>query len=195
MTDDTKRLLKSAASNSASVLGYVSTAATFFPIGNIARPYVRWGGLVLIIVGVCRGAQAVIEDKNREITEAPREKDRHVEELRTQKDSEIAELNARIVQLSRKRYAEDLERDVRELLAKLSDDGRRMVIHLLKNAPIENGRSFLNDIPIERQQAQLEIARQSGIVRGEQDKTGLMRAYWVINERFRPALEDLLYQK
>jgi len=67
----------------------------------------------------------VIEDKNREITEATREKDRHVEELRTQKDSEIAELNARIVQLSRKRYAEDLERDVRELLAKLSDGQAR----------------------------------------------------------------------
>jgi hypothetical protein len=55
------------------------------------------------------------------------------------------------VQLRRKSYAEDLERDVRELLAKLSDEGRRMVINLLKNAPIENGRSFLNDIPIERQ--------------------------------------------
>jgi hypothetical protein len=60
---------------------------------------------------------------------------------------------------------------------------------------LENGRSLLNDVPIERQQAQLEIARQSGIVRGEQEKQGLMTAYWVINERFRPALEDLLYER
>jgi hypothetical protein len=71
-----------------------------------------------------------------------------------------------------------LERSVRELLAKLSDEGRRMVVHLLKHAPIENLRPVLNDIPMERQQAQLAIARESGIVRLEQDKTGLMHAYW-----------------
>jgi hypothetical protein len=119
---------------------------------------------------------------------------KRVEDIRTQKDSEIFELNAEMVKLRRRPYAEALERNVRELLAQLSDEGRRMVVHLLKHAPIENLRPVLNDIPMERQQAQLAIARESGIVRIEQDKTGVMRAYWVINERFRPVLEDLLYE-
>jgi hypothetical protein len=194
MTGDTKTLLKSAAGNSISILGYLSTAATFFPIGDLLRPYVRTGGLVLIIGGVFRGAQSVIAGKNKEMAEVRKYEAKRVEDIRTQKDSEIFELNAEMVKLRRRPYAEDLERNVRELLAQLSDEGRRMVVHLLKHAPIENLRPVLNDIPMERQQAQLAIARESGIVRIEQDKTGVMRAYWVINERFRPVLEDLLYE-
>src|SRR2546426_5732542 len=154
MTDDTKKLLKSAGKNTASVLGYVSTAATFFPIGNVARPYVLWLGLVLIIVGVFRGAQAVTAEKNKEIEAVRKGTEKQVKDIRTQQDRTIAELNGRITQLSRKPYAEDLERGVRELLSRMSDEGRRMLLHLLKHAPIENGRSLLNDVPIERQQAQ-----------------------------------------
>jgi hypothetical protein len=67
MTGDTKTLLKSAAGNSISILGYLSTAATFFPIGDLLRPYVRTGGLVLIIVGVFRGAQSSSRGRTRRL--------------------------------------------------------------------------------------------------------------------------------
>jgi len=92
MTDDTKKLLKSAASNSASVLGYLSTAATFFPIGEVARPYVRSLGLVLIIVGVFRGAQAVITEKNDESEAVTKENAKQA------KDDEWAEKSTQAIQ-------------------------------------------------------------------------------------------------
>lgn len=194
MTKDTKRLLKSATSNSVSVLGYLSTAATFLPIGDVMRPYVRSLGLVLIIIGVFRGAQAVIADKNKEMEASADEIGKQADDIRMQKDVELAKLQSRIVELSRRPYAEELASNVRELLSNLSDEGRGMLLHLLKHAPIENGRPIGN-VQMDRQYPQLEIMSRSGIVRCDQEKTGLMRAYWVINERYRVALEDLLYEK
>jgi hypothetical protein len=194
MTDDTKTLLKNAGKNGFSIAGYVSTAATFFPIGNTARTYVLWVVLVLIIVGVFRSAQALTAEKNKEIAEAGKDKDRQVEALRTQKDIEIAALNERIAQLSRKPYAEDLERSVREMLDKMSDLGRRVLLHLLKHEPIEVGRTLLPDATQEAQHAQLGIAIESGVVRHLQERVSSVRTYWVIEKRFRPVLEDLLYE-
>jgi hypothetical protein len=97
-------------------------------------------GLVLIIVGVFRGAQAVTAEKNKEIEAVRKGTEKQVKDIRTQQDRTIAELNGRITQLSRKPYAEDLERGVRELLSRMSDEGRRMLLHLLKHAPISTSQ-------------------------------------------------------
>jgi hypothetical protein len=195
MTADTKTLLKRALLNSASILGYVSTAVTFFPIGSVVRSYVIPLALFFIIVGVFHGALSVIVDKNKEIEAVRERKDAQIAELRTQRDGEIGALNERVAQLSRKPYAEDLANSVRQLIQyQMTHEGRLVLLHLLKNEPIEVGRAFIPEIPIERTHAQLGIAMQSGVVRHHQERQGLLRTYWVINPRFRPALEDLLYE-
>ena len=66
MTDDTKDLLKGAVGNIITILGYISTALTFLPIMAVVRPYLRPLGVILILVGIFRGAGAVISAKNKQ---------------------------------------------------------------------------------------------------------------------------------
>jgi len=66
MTDDTKDLLRGAASNIITILGYFSTALTFRPGMAVVRPYLRPFGVVLIIVGIFRGTKSVIAAKNKQ---------------------------------------------------------------------------------------------------------------------------------
>ena len=66
MTDDTKDLLKGAASNIITILGYIGTALTFLPVLAGVRPYLRPLGVVLIIVGIFRGARSVMGAKKKQ---------------------------------------------------------------------------------------------------------------------------------
>lgn len=60
--------------------------------------------------------------------------------------------------------------------------------------PVEVGRMLIPQTPQEPQNAQLGIAMQRGLVQHREEGQGLRRTYWVINPRFRPVLEDVLYE-
>lgn len=94
-----------------------------------------------------------------------------------------------------KPYAEDLKRIVRQLIhSQMTLEGRLALRHLLIHEPIEVGRTFLTEIPQERLHAQLGIAMASGVVQHKEVKNGMRRTYWIINPRFRPVLEEMLYE-
>ena len=65
MGDDAKDVLKGAASNSITIVGYISTALTFLPLMPGVGPYLRPLGVGLIIVGAFRGAKSVIAAKKK----------------------------------------------------------------------------------------------------------------------------------
>jgi diguanylate cyclase (GGDEF)-like protein len=120
--------------------------------------------------------------------------DQKIERSRGVKDAEIAVLNERIAQLSRRPYAEALARIVRQLLDQMTLEGRHVLHHLMIHAPVEIGRTLVSEIPQNRTYEQLEIAVRDGVVRREEETQGLRRTYWTISSRFRPVLEDLLYE-
>jgi len=66
MTDDTKALLKSAAANVVTILGYITTAAAFLPVMVVERPYLRSVGVVFIILGALRGSRSAITARNKQ---------------------------------------------------------------------------------------------------------------------------------
>lgn len=59
----------------------------------------------------------------------------------------IKVLNAEISELKRKPYQQELVRQAEALVAKLSNDGKTLLRHLVVHGPIENGRQFLPTIP------------------------------------------------
>jgi hypothetical protein len=74
-------------------------------------------------------------------------------------------------------------------------EGRHILRHPMIHEPVEVGRVFIPEVPQDRQHAQLGIARQRGIVQHREQMQGsLLRTYWIINPRFRPVLEDVLYE-
>jgi hypothetical protein len=96
---------------------------------------------------------------------------------------------------NRKLYEEDLKRIVGQLIhSQLTLEGRLALRHLLIHEPIEVGRTFLAEIPQDRLHAQLGIARESGAVQHKEVNNGMRRTYWIINPRFRPVLEEMLYE-
>jgi hypothetical protein len=122
-------------------------------------------------------------------------KETEVETLRGEKDAEIAALNERIANLSRKPYTEELKRITKQVLDhEMTLEGRHALGYLMIHEPVEVGRVFIPGIPQDRQHAQLAIAMQHGIVQHREERQGLLRTYWIINPRFRPVLEDLLYE-
>ena len=122
-------------------------------------------------------------------------KQTEVEALRIAKDAEIAALSRSIVELSRKPYTEELKRITEQVLDYgMTLEGRHTLRHLMIHEPVEVGRVFIPEIPQERQHAQLGIAMQHGLVQHREEGQALRRTYWVINPRFRPVLEDVLYK-
>jgi hypothetical protein len=71
MRDDANALLKAAASNVVTILGYISTGAAFLPVKAVIGPCLRPLGVVLITLGVFRGVRSVIaaNNKQRELAE------------------------------------------------------------------------------------------------------------------------------
>ncbi len=195
MSQQTKALLKGAASNVVTILGYISTGSTFLPVMVFLRPYLRPFGVALIIVGIFRGALSVIKQDSNQLEVVRSAKDDEIGTLRTEKNAEIAVLNERITELSRKPYTEELKRITKQVLDyEMTLEGRHTLRHLMIHEPVEIGRMLLPEIPQDRAYAQLAIAMQRGIVQHKEDVQGLRRTYWIINPRFRPVLEDVLYE-
>jgi len=117
-----------------------------------------------------------------------------VEAIGAKKDAEIAALNERITEVSRKPYTEDLKRVAEQVLDyEMTLEGRHVLRYLMIHEPVEVGRMLIPQTPQEPQNAQLGIAMQRGLVQHREEGHGLRRTYWVINPRFRPVLEDVLY--
>ena len=97
-----------------------------------------------------------------------------VESVRDEKDVEIAALKERVAQLGRKPYTEDLERIVRQLIdQQMTLEGRHVLRQLMIHERIEVGREIVVlQIPQERQQEQLAIAMQQGVVRHRDESRG-----------------------
>src|SRR5581483_8376567 len=183
-------------SNVVTILGYISTASTFLPIMAVLRPYLRPLGVVLIIMGVFRGAQSVIAAKNAQMENIRAAKEEETEAVRAMKDREITGLTRTVKELSRNPYSEDIERTVRRVIFnEMTLQGRFLLRHLLMHEPIEVGRPFTNQTPIEAQNEQMAIAMKSGIVRHDVKRQGAMTwTYFVVNPEFRLVLKKVLYE-
>jgi len=57
---------------------------------------------------------------------------------------------------------------------------------------IECPRQFIQEISLDVQNRQMEIAIKNGIVRREQERGGLQQTYYVVNSEFGPALRRVL---
>jgi hypothetical protein len=206
MSQETKALLKSATSNVVSILGYISTGSTFLPVMAFIRPYLRPFGVLLIIVGIFRGALGVLKQNSNKLETAMSSKDAGIEALRAEKnaeieriksakDAEIAAQDNRITELSRKPYTEELKRITKQVIeSEMTLEGRHVLRHLMINEPVEVRRTLLSEIPQDRTYAQLVIAKQRGIVQHKEEGHGRLHTYWIINPLFRPVLEDVLYE-
>ncbi len=196
MNEDTKALLKSSFGNAISIAGYVSTAATFLPLMAFLHPYLRPFGYCLVIVGVFSGARSVIAAKAEQMAAITSAKDVEIHSLGVQKDAEIAALNQGIADARRRPYTEELKRITQQALFKeMTLEGRHSVRYLMIHEPVEVGRIFIPEIPQNRQHEQLAIAMERGIVQHHVESHGLRRTSWIINPRFRPVLEDVLYEQ
>jgi hypothetical protein len=206
MSQETKALLKSATGNIVSILGYISTGSTFLPVMVYLKPYVRLVGVLLIIVGIFRGALSVLKQnsaqletvrsaKDAEIEKVRTEKNVELETLRSAKDADIAARDKRITELSRKPYTEELKRITKQVVDfEMTLEGRHVLRHLMIHEPVEVGRTLVPEVPQDRTHVQLGIAMQRGLVQHKEEGLGLRRTYWIINPAFRPVLEDVLYE-
>lgn len=124
-----------------------------------------------------------VEELNRDFT-------------RSRTAESIVQPKADSEELGRKAYLEDLRVRARQILYNVMTlEGRELLRHLLRNEPIENGRTFIAEIPQGRQQQQLGIAKQYGLVQQKPEHKGMLRIYWAINPHFRPILEEVLYEE
>jgi len=122
-------------------------------------------------------------------------KQTEIEALRVAKDAEIVARDERIIELSRKPYTDDLKRITEQVLDhEMTLEGRQVLRQLMIREPVEVGRTLVPALSQERQHAQLGVAMQHGLVQHREEGQSLRRTYWIINPRFRPVLEDVLYQ-
>ena len=166
-------------------------AAAVWSSGHTQR--ILWG---------CLAVAAVVFSSYRVWRNERRDADAHLGTVVLAKTAEvealktdIGALNDRITELSRKPYTEDLKRIAEQVLDnELTLEGRHVLRHLMIHEPVEVGRGFISGIPQVREHEQLGIAMQRGLVQHREEGQGLRRTYWVINPRFRPVLEDVLYK-
>lgn len=117
-------------------------------------------------------------------------------EERSTRLKETDDLKSRVADLERKPYDEELERQVTDLIARLSAEGRTLLRHLLEREPIEVGRRFKAEIMQDVQDGQVTLMYQAGIVRHAQtwlQNGHLIRTDYVIAPQFRAVLQDSLY--
>jgi len=116
------------------------------------------------------------------------------ERLRVGKNAEVAPPNS-ITELSRDPYSEELKRIAKQVVDfEMTLEGRHVLRHLMINEPVEVGRPLLPEVPLDRAFAQLAIAKQHGLVQHKVEGPGRLHTYWIINPKFRPTLQVVLYQ-
>jgi len=87
-----------------------------------------------------------------------------------------------------------IEREVHQVLSQLmTQDGQRLLNHLLKIGKVEALRQWLPEISIETQNAQMQIAVKHGLVHREQDAKRL-HTFYLVNPDYGAALKKLLPQ-
>jgi hypothetical protein len=102
-------------------------------------------------------------------------------------------LQLEIADSNRNAWEVELERHVRGILGHaMTHQGQLLVKHLLLQGRIENGRQFVNEIPIDVQNKQIEIAIKSSIVLSQQETSGLRTSYFLVNPRYSKILERVL---
>jgi len=88
-----------------------------------------------------------------------------------------------------------LERHVRQVICyNMTREGQKLLRHLLIFGRLETSSWFISTISREVQAEQLRIAVQNGIVRIDQEKIGLQRAYYEVNPQFLAHLQRVLPQ-
>ena len=123
---------------------------------------------------------------------------RRTSEMETLSAAKNIETDARdkpITESSLRPYTEDLRRTAKQVIDyEMTLEGRHVLRHLMRNEPVEVLRSFLPEVPTDRTNAQLLIAKQRGLVKHKVEGRGARRTYWIINPQFREVLEDVLYE-
>ena len=98
-----------------------------------------------------------------------------------------------IIDRNRNEWEVQLDRHVRHVVGQtMTLEGRMLLKHLLLQGTIDNGRQFMNEISMNVQNKQIQIAINHQIVIAEQESTGLRRAYFQINPQYRKVLERVL---
>lgn len=121
-------------------------------------------------------------------------KNSEAETSRIEKKAEVAP-DKRITEPTRDPYAEELKRIAKQVIDfEMTLEGRHVLRHLMIHEPVEVGRTLVPEIPQDRTYAQLAIAKERGIVQHKEEGRGLLRTYWIINPKFRPALQGVLYE-
>jgi hypothetical protein len=87
-----------------------------------------------------------------------------------------------------------IEREAHQVLSQLmTQDGQRLLNHLLKVGKVESLRQLLSEIPIDTQNEQMQIAVKHGLVHREQDAKRL-HTFYLVNPDYGAALKKLLPQ-
>jgi hypothetical protein len=111
------------------------------------------------------------------------------------KKAAAAAPDKRITEPARDPYTEELKRIAKLVVDfEMTLEGRHVLRHLMIHEPVEVGRTLVPEIPQDRTYAQLAIAKERGLVQHREEGRGLLRTYWMINPKFRHALQDVLYE-
>ena len=118
-----------------------------------------------------------------------------VQTPKAEKKAEVAAPDKRITELARDPYAEELKRIAKQVVDfEMTLDGRHVLRHLMIHEPVEVGRTLDPAVPPDTTFAQLAIAKQHGLVQHKVEGRPNPRTYWIINPKFRPTLQVVLYE-
>ncbi len=113
---------------------------------------------------------------------------------KVERKAEVAP-DKRTTEPTRDPYAEELKRITKQVIEfEMTLEGRHVLRHLMIHEPVEVGRTLVPEIPQDRTHAQLAIAKKRGMVQHKEEGRGRVRTYWTINPKFRPALQEVLYE-
>jgi hypothetical protein len=157
-----------------------------------------WGALS--VVAFFLASYSVWRNERNNATARLRELDaERNKQLHEQSEEHLYEtegLRQEITLLSRKPYDEELAKQAAGLIGNLSEEGKILLRHLVSNEPLDIHRQFRPEINQQTQSDQMMRARDSGIVRLDEVRTGnghILQQNYIINSEFRPVLKDLLF--
>jgi hypothetical protein len=90
-------------------------------------------------------------------------------------------------------FADDLVQHVRQAVGRtMTLSGQLLLRWLLIQGRVECPQQFMPEIALDTQNKQMEIAVKAGIVRREQEQSGLRRTFYIVNTELKPALQGVL---